>query len=214
MLPALASRAHLPLCTRACVLRREPRRGASSSSPHGARPSSSLSCSCLASNFPTRRGLPPRACPSPLYPPWPELLPAPARLSLPWLPARPSISCGAPSGAPRPLCLLGARLLWRLAAASLCSPRPAGTSSARPWPPRRVPGSRSSVHSSARRSSLLARPCACPSTSSTRRASCSACVIRQRCPPLGLPAPRHGDRWTCRPLHADFPVRASVTPTL
>lgn len=87
MLPALASRAHLPLRARACVLRREPRRGASPSSPHGARPSSSLPCSCSASGFPVRHGLPPRARPSPLYSPWPELLPAPARIPLPWLSA-------------------------------------------------------------------------------------------------------------------------------
>jgi hypothetical protein len=38
----------------------------------------------------------------------------------------------------------------------------------------------------------------------------SACALRQHRPPLGLPAPRHGDRRTGRPLHADFIVRAFV----
>jgi hypothetical protein len=38
----------------------------------------------------------------------------------------------------------------------------------------------------------------------------SACALRQRRSPLGLPAPRHGDRWTGRFLRANFPVRASV----
>jgi hypothetical protein len=38
----------------------------------------------------------------------------------------------------------------------------------------------------------------------------SACALWQRRSPLGLPAPRHDDRRTSRPLRADFPVRASV----
>jgi hypothetical protein len=38
----------------------------------------------------------------------------------------------------------------------------------------------------------------------------SACALRQRRSPLGLPTPRHDDRRTGRPLRADFSVRASV----
>jgi hypothetical protein len=45
---------------------------------------------------------------------------------------------------------------------------------------------------------------------SFRGSPSSACALRQRRSPLGLPAPRHGDHWTGRSLRANFPVRASV----
>jgi hypothetical protein len=45
---------------------------------------------------------------------------------------------------------------------------------------------------------------------SFRGSPSSPYALRQRRPPLDLPAPRHGDHRTGRPLRADFPVRAFV----